>query len=60
MLIFGPSSVIHTGNGNGDPTVAEYCSAMPAGGPVNRGPSGLNRIIGGVFLFAASSNGSTM
>src|SRR5262245_12800811 len=60
MLIFGPSSVAHNVSGSGVPTVAVYFAAMPTGAPVTVGPFGSNFSFGGVFLFAASSYGSTM
>src|SRR5262245_8570467 len=58
-LIFAPSSVAHSVSVSGVPTVAVYFSAMPTGAPVNSGPPSRNFSFGGVFLFAASSNGST-
>ena len=60
MLIFGPSSEIHTVSGSGTPTVPVYFAAIALGGPVKIVPFGSNLNFGGVFLFAASSNGSTM
>ena len=39
--------------------VAVSFSAIPFGAPVNVSPFSLNFNFGGVFLFAASSNGST-
>jgi len=59
-LIFAPSSEIHTVSGSGTPTVPVYFSAIVLGGPVKIAPFGWNFSFGGVFLFAASSNGSTM
>ena len=59
-MIFGPSSEIHTGSGNGTPTVPVYFSAIVCGGPVKIDPLAWNLSFGGVFLFAASSNGSMM
>src|SRR3954453_1475910 len=59
-LIFGPSSKIHVVSGSGTPTVAVYFSAIVCGGPVRTEPSGWNLSFGGVFLLAASSNGSMM
>src|SRR5439155_356869 len=59
MLIFGPSSVAHTVIASGVATVAVSFSAMPFGAPVNVWPFSVNFSFGGVFLFAASSNGST-
>ena len=58
-LIFGPSSVAHTVNVSGTPTVAAYFSASAVGAPVKIGPFSVKRSFGGVFLFAASSYGST-
>jgi hypothetical protein len=58
-LIFGPSSFAHTVSASGAPTVAVYFSAITVGGPVKTGPSALNFSVGGVFLLAASWNGST-
>src|SRR5437763_9027645 len=59
-LILGPSSDAHTVIANGAPTAAEYFSAISFGGPVTASPFSLNFSFGGVFLFAGSSNGSTM
>src|SRR4051812_13939204 len=59
ILIFGPSSVAHTVSVSGAPAVAAYFSAIPIGGPVKIGPPCVNCSFGGVFLFAASSYGST-
>src|SRR5262245_16425873 len=60
MLIFGPSSLAHTVIASGVPAVAVYFSAMPVGAPATVSPPlSLNLNIGGVFLLAASSNGST-
>src|SRR6516164_5116818 len=59
-LIFGPSSESHTVSGTGTPTVPVYFAAIVLGGPVKIWPFGSNLSLGGVFLFAASSNGSTM
>src|SRR4051794_3533031 len=59
-LIFAPSSEIQTTNGRGTPTVPVYFSAIACGGPANTDPFGWNLSFGGVFLLAASSNGSTM
>src|SRR5207248_2123218 len=59
MLIFRPSSLAQTLRVSGTPTVAVYFSAIVVGAPVKIGPSGRNFNFGGVFLFAASSYGST-
>src|SRR4051794_24926158 len=59
-VIFAPSSAIHSVSGTGTPTVPVNFAAIVLGGPVNTGPFGSNLNVGGVFLFAASSKGSTM
>src|SRR5262245_53131970 len=60
ILIFGPSSLAHTVIASGVPAVAVYFSATPFCAPVTISPPfSLNLNFGGVFLFAASSNGST-
>ncbi len=59
-LTFGPSSLTHASSVSGFPTVVENVAAITAGGPVNVLPFGSNLITGGVFLLAASSNGSRM
>src|SRR2546421_7125154 len=59
MLIFGPSSVTHVMSASGVLTAIVYEATVSVGGPVNAGPPGWNMIFGGVFLLAASSNGST-
>src|SRR5262245_14118526 len=60
MLIFGPSSLAQTVIASGVPAVAVYFSTMAFDGPAaTSSPFSLNFSFGGVFLFAASSNGST-
>src|SRR5262252_7432463 len=60
MLIFGPSSLAHTVIASGVPAVAVYFSALPFGAPAAVSPPlSLNLNVGGVFLLAASSSGST-
>src|SRR5262249_32978000 len=60
MLIFGPSSLAHPVIASGVSAVAVYFSAMACGGPATASPPfSLNLNFGGVFLLAASSNGST-
>src|SRR4051812_44626349 len=56
---FAPSSDAHKVIASGVPAVAEYFSATPFGAPANASPFSLKRSFGGVFLLAASSNGST-
>src|SRR5947209_9815980 len=60
MLIFGPSSVTHAVSVTGSEADVLYVAEMPEGGPVNVGPSVASLSTGGVFLLAASSNGSTI
>src|ERR1043166_5871991 len=59
-LTFGPSSLTHASSVSGLPAVVVSDAAMAEGGPVTGLPLGSNLIAGGVFLLAASSNGSTM
>src|SRR5579864_758073 len=59
-LTFGPSSVTQASSASALPAVAVSDAAITDGGPVTGLPLGSNVITGGVFLLAASSNGSTM